>query len=358
MSLFSKATILAVLAAFLLAIVDLVGPAAKLADAADETAKQADGKLQWSIAAPGQVEPKSGEIQIGAITIGRVVEIPVKARQQVSAGQLLIRLEDDAAFARVLSAEAEVEIRERVRNNAGTTRRAKRRRDAANALAKAESDLFAARRELDRLVSKGTEPAADSESIAKAVLAVDEARAKVDRARKDLRVVRNNSKTPLLTRIESALALARANRTLAYEAFEKTRIRAPVDGTVLKINVRAGEVVTPSPAQSVVLFGDVSSLRVRAEVDERDVANVTIGQKVTIRSDAFEGQDFSGTVSEVFPALGPGRLGMRGPGRPSNANVLEVLVDISGASPLLPGMQIDVLFGANAPSTAAVRTRR
>ncbi len=84
----------------------------------------------------------------------------------------------------------------------------------------------------------------------------------------------------------------------------------------------------------------------------------TDGTNFTIRSDAFEGQNFSGTVSEVSPALGPGRIAMRGPGRPSNANVLEVLVDISGASPLLPGMQIDVLFGANAPSTAAVRTRR
>ncbi len=357
-SLFLKATMLVVFSAFLLAIADLVGPAPRFADAAEEGAKDVDSKLQWSIAAPGRVEPKSGEIRIGATTVGRVAEIPVKARQQLKAGQLMVRLEDDDALARVLSAEAEVEIRQRDRNNAGTTRRAKKRRDAADALAKAESKLFAARRELDHLVSKSTEPAADDESIAKSVAAVDDAHAKVVKTREDLRVIRNDSNTPLLTRTESALALARANRTLAYEAFEKTRIRAPLDGTVLKINIRVGEVVAPSPAQSVVLFGDVSSLRVRAEVDERDVANVTIGQNVTIRSDAFEGQDFGGTVSEVSPALGPGRIGKRGPERPTNANVLEVLVDINSTSPLLPGMQIDVLFGANAPNTATAAAKK
>lgn len=320
---------------------------AETADAQESV--EIDDKLQWSIAAPGRVEPKAGEVQIGATAIGRVLEIPVDARQRVKAGQLLVRLEDAEAMARVMSAEAQVEIRQRARNNAGTTRRAKKRRDATDALSDAEEELFDARRTLDKITLEGNQPGAEEISLSEAIATVNNAREKVRSNRAELRKIRSESNTPLLTQSESALALARANRTLAYEAYEKTRVRAPVDGTVLKINVREGEVVAPSPGQPVILFGDISSLRVRAEVDERDVSNVNTGQVVTIRSDAFEGRDFSGEVSEISPALGPGLIGRRGLERPVNANVLEVLVEIKGSSPLIPGMQVDVLFGASAP---------
>jgi len=311
---------------------------------------EADTKLQWSIAAPGRVEPKAGQVKIGATTIGRVLDISVEAGQRVKAGHLLVRLEDAEAMARVLSTEAEVELRQRARNNRGTTRRARRRRNASDALADAEEELFAARRELDRIALDGNQPSADELSLSEAMAKVDKARERVRDNREKLRKIRSDNKTPLLTQTESALALARANRTLAYEAFEKTRIRAPSHGTVLKINVREGEVVAPTAMQPVILFGDVSSLRVRTEVDERDISNVNTGQIVTIRSDAFEGRDFTGEVSEISPALGPGLIGKRGPERPLNANVLEVMVDIKGSSPLIPGMQVDVLFNANPAS--------
>jgi HlyD family secretion protein len=94
----------------------------------------------------------------------------------------------------------------------------------------------------------------------------------------------------------------------------------------------------------LLLLGDVSALKVRAEVEERDAAKVRVGQVVVVRSDAYQDREFNGKVASLAPSLGPGKLGQRGPRRPSDVDVLEVVVDMDGQPPLLPGMRVDVFF--------------
>src|SRR5205085_4762793 len=89
---------------------------------------------------------------------------------------------------------------------------------------------------------------------------------------------------------------ARAELALAETMLEQTRIRAPAAGTVLQVLVKAGELAGPALEGGVVTLGDISSLRVRAEVDERDIEKVKVGQRVAIRTDAFRGTEFAGKV--------------------------------------------------------------
>ena len=72
-----------------------------------------------------------------------------------------------------------------------------------------------------------------------------------------------------------------------------------------------------------------------------------------VRSDAFAGQDFEGKISSLAQALGPSRLGQRGPRRPTDVDVLEVIIDLTGKPPLLPGMRVDVFLKADAPGQPA-----
>ena len=62
-------------------------------------------------------------------------------------------------------------------------------------------------------------------------------------------------------------------------------------------------------------------------------------------------------ISSLAQALGPSRLGQRGPRRPTDIDVLEVIIDLSGRPPLLPGMRVDVFLKADAaaaqPAAAA-----
>ncbi len=76
---------------------------------------------------------------------------------------------------------------------------------------------------------------------------------------------------PLPSRLESSLTLARSDVTQVLNAIERTRVRAPADGTVLNVWAKQGEVAVTSPEAPLALLETWGSLRVRTEVEERDV---------------------------------------------------------------------------------------
>ena len=86
---------------------------------------------------------------------------------------------------------------------------------------------------------------------------------------------------------EGQFNVARTELRLAFVELDRLTIRAPIAGTVLVVNAKVGELATPSSPQPLISLGDLSTLRVRAEVDERDVGKIKLGQKVVIRADAF-----------------------------------------------------------------------
>jgi hypothetical protein len=94
----------------------------------------------------------------------------------------------------------------------------------------------------------------------------------------------------------------------------------------------------------LVVMGDISKLRVRAEVDERDVAKIKMGQETVIRCDAYPGKNFNGRVVQIAPSLGLPTMDSRHAPQPANVGVMSVLIDLDGKVPLLSGMRTDVLF--------------
>jgi HlyD family secretion protein len=304
----------------------------------------------WAASAPGRVEPASGEIRMSAQVPGRVADVLVSVNDRISAGDLLVRLADEDLLARVNAARAEVAVRKRDRDAESVSGAAKERRNAEDRLSDAERHLAFTREELDRALR--VKRSGGTADLDKAHEGVTKAADEVEEARANLRkVLANNPPAP--TRVEAALAAARAELSLAEAALERTRIRAPSNGTVLQLNVKVGETVAPSPESVLVVVGDVSSLRVRAEFEERDIGKVRVGQGAVVRSDAFPGKDFEGTVTSSAKSLGPSKLGQRGPRRPTDIDVLEVIIDLSGQPPLLPGMRVDVFLKADASSPSA-----
>jgi len=91
----------------------------------------------------------------------------------------------------------------------------------------------------------------------------------------------------------------------AQAALDNLSLRAPIAGTVLQLAARSGELASPSAPLPLVLLGDLSVLRVRVELDERDVGEIRLGQPVVVRSAAFPGRDFAGKVLSVAPSLAP-----------------------------------------------------
>jgi HlyD family secretion protein len=307
----------------------------------------------WAASAPGRVEPMGGEIRISGQMAGRVTDVLVGVNDRVTTGDLLLKLADEELTARVLAARAEVAVRKRDRDNENVNRSAQDRRTAEDNFANAERQLVAARSDLDRLLRdkrNGGTPSSGDVSKARETVRTSVERLEQNRValQKALAV-----DTSIQTRLEAGLTAARAELTLAEAAYERARIRAPADGNILQINTKVGEIVAPSPENILVVVGDTSSLRVRAEFEERDIGKVRVGQAAVIRSDAFPGKDFIGKVSSLAQALGPTKLGQRGPRRPTDVDVLEVIIDIEGQPPMLPGMRVDVFLKAELASQPA-----
>ena len=83
----------------------------------------------------------------------------------------------------------------------------------------------------------------------------------------------------------------------AEARYEKTLIRSPINGVILRKHHRSGESVSNSSTvpDPIVTIGDNSMLRVRVDVDETEVAMVKVGQPAYVTADAFHKQKFPAT---------------------------------------------------------------
>ncbi len=319
------------------------------------SAKTVTRATQWSASASGRVEPLRGEVRLSAPAPGRVVEIAVAVNDRVKAGDLLMRLDDEDARQRVIGTEAEALVRRRERDaEANPGRPAADRRNAEDLAANTDRLLANARAELDRVLRarRSGSGGVTEEAVQAERNAVAAAQDKLEADRAALRRAQAVQGVPLPTRVEAALTAARSELALAEMALERTRVRAPSDGTVLQILPRIGETAAASPEQTLVVLGDLTQLRVRAEVEERDVAKVRAGQVVVVKSDAFPGREFSGKVATLAKTLAPAKLSQRGPRRPNDLDTLEILIDLDPADVLLPGMRVDVFFKGDQETSA------
>ena len=304
---------------------------------------------RWQAVAPGQIESQSGEIRIAPTVIGLVDEVLVKVNDTVFAGEPLIRLVDTELRARLTGAEAQVTLRKRVRDAGPATGPADERRKVEDALSDAEQAAFEARSAVDRAAAKwrgGGEPDSSLTSARAALL-----RAQDELKKREDDLWRIDQRGALPTQVEGQLRVARSELNVARAALQNLTIRASIDGTVLQVNVKVGELATPSALQPLVLLANLSALRVRAELDERDLGSIRVGQAVSVRVAAFPGREFEGSVSSIAPLVEAGRLDARGTRNQAAADVVEVMVELARPGPLAVGMKADVYFHLDKSST-------
>ena len=295
---------------------------------------------RWLAVAPGKVEPPSGIIKVAAPTIGIVSKVMIKVNDTVFAGEPLIQLNDDEILARYAAAEAQAGMRRRLRDEQAATGKANDRRKAEDALAEAETAAFDAQVAVDRAAVAWRSSGGSAANLTTARAALARAQDEVSRRQTALRAI----DAPLLTPNEAQVVSARGDLALARVNLEKSKIRAPIDGTILQVNINPGELAAPSALQPLLSIANLSTLNVRAELDERDVGELKIGQTASIRAAAFPGKEFAGTVTSIAPIVEPSKLGSRGPGNRTDVDAVEVVVKLTQPGPLATGMKVDVYF--------------
>ena len=317
-----------------------------LSSKADEASKVKDlaPAIDWVAAAPGRIEPKSGVIRIGAALVGRIAEVAIKENDKVEEGELLIRLDDDEARARLQAAETEVASRKRERDAQPLDKDRSELRTAEDNVFTAERALTNAHFELEFELKARREGNGGDDRVTQARNDLAKAEDRLQDERSNYAKAKAKPNIPAPSQLESALQAARSNVAVAEALLEKTRILAPVGGTVLQLPAKIGEMVAPSPDQTLAVLGDMSVVRLKAELDEIDVSKVKVGRKVVVKSNAYPGEEFSGTVAELAPSLTSPQFALRGARRPMDVEVLPVTIDLEGNPPLLPGMRADAFF--------------
>jgi RND family efflux transporter MFP subunit len=101
---------------------------------------------------------------------------------------------------------------------------------------------------------------------------------------------------------EDALAQARAADAAARSARARLadyRIKAPFAGRVIRREAEPGDLASVGKPMFVV--ADTGALRITADIDERDVGRLAVGQDAAVRSDSFPGRVFSARITEITP---------------------------------------------------------
>src|SRR5262249_7113722 len=139
---------------------------------------------------------------------------------------------------------------------------------------------------------------------------------------------------------KAQVAAARARLEVARAELAKTRLVAPFAGRVLQVFAEPGETAGPATAQPVLLLADLSRRRVRAFVEELDVAKVRQGQRAVVTADGLPGREFDGKVAVVLPRMGKRAPQSDAPGEYKDVYYREVLIDLEKATELPTNLRV------------------
>ncbi len=307
-------------------------PQAKDFKAAQRIAASRDGKADFraplraagAIAGQGIIEPRDREVKVGAPVGGVIAHLFVKEGDRVRAGQPLVELQDDVEKTAVEVALAQLE-------KAKAGQRLEEQRalaaDAASAEAKARLSAISAQR-TRALMEKGAATVDDDDKASY--------QARIDQAASEgfeARAVQARSGWRL------DVAVSQAQLDQARAQLDRLTIRSPLDGTVLQLVVREGEYYSVASSQ-LATVGDLTKIRARLDVDERDIASVRLGQRGYVTAEAFGARRFPGTVVDIARRMGRKNQRTDEPTERIDTKIREVVLELDDGHELVQGIRV------------------
>lgn len=296
-------------------------------------------------AASGRIEGLSDTIDVAAASDGVLKAVYVTEGQFVAKNTLLgeIGCDDLKAALESSLAEADVSRQARVRLLRGA--RTEERQVAAQKTAAARATLAEAKAQINRqhALYKGGEISAADYERAKRDFGVAQADFKA--ALRGQHMVDASPLPEDKARADSEVAAAEDQVQEAQERLKKCAILAPISATVLRVDARPGESFSTVTPRSLFTLADVSGRRVKAEIDERDVSKIAVGQQVIINSEGVFGQVFTGSVKSISSVMGRKSVFADDPADKLDRDVLEATIALGADAKALPiGLRVTVRF--------------
>lgn len=260
------------------------------------TFKVSRGELRQSVVASGKVRSPQ-RIELTSQISGRVMQIPVQEGQAVVAGELLIRLDDTewrAALAQARAALSQSELRLVQIQQLAQPLAAQSQRQAGANLQQARQNFA----RTDELVGKGFY---SKTQLDEAQRNFEIAESQWQASQLQLRSQQNGGSDERLARI--AIEQARASVDVAQSRLDYTRLTTPVAGMVLTRSVEPG--ITVQPGKVLMTLSPAGDTELIAQIDEKNLALLRLGQEATASADAYPEQRFAAELTFISPAIDP-----------------------------------------------------
>lgn len=303
-------------------------------------ASRADAGL---VAGPGRVEPVSEDIRVSAEIEGRLKSVKVEEGSYVRRGQVLAVINNDDYRAQVASAAAKLREREADLRKVENGARAEERQEALAAVKEVQAVVENARLEMERRQRLHRDGVVSREEAENYEREYKVAKARYEAAAQHYALIDDPSREEDVAHAQAGVALAQANLEQARARYEKTFVRSPIDGVVLRRHHRAGESVTISSnsPDPIVTLGDTRVVRVRVDVDEDDIGRIRVGDRAYVTADAFGSDKFWGHVVLVGKEMGPKNLRTDEPTERVDKKILETLIQLDDDRELPIGLRMD-----------------
>jgi HlyD family secretion protein len=233
--------------------------------------------LEETVSASGKIQPEV-EVSISSDVSGEIIGLSVKEGDSIKKGDLLVKIEQDLYLASIDRATAAV-----------NTSKANLANSRAR-LIQNESRLRASKSNYNRsklLFNQGIISASDWEQIESEY---ETAFAEVSAGTESVSAARYN--------VESTQASLKEAR----ENLDRTSIYSPMDGVISRLDVELGERVVGTAQMTgteMLRVANLDMMEVVVEVNENDINRVSIHDTVVIEVDAFDDEEFKGTVTEI-----------------------------------------------------------
>ena len=261
-----------------------------------------------AVAAVGLIESSSENIRIGTHLSGIVDEVLVRAGDDVAQSAPLFRLETRHLRASLADADAALDV-------------------ARTGVAVAEANLGDARQQLDLVLAVRDKRAVSEDDVQRRRYAAATAEARVAQAK-------------------AGVKAAQAERDRVQVEIDRSTVRAPIAGSILKVNVRAGEFASAGAlAEPLIILGNIKPLYVRVDVDEHEAARVRPDAPATaaLRGDASIRAPLR--FVRIEPLVIPKKSLTGDSAERVDTRVLQVLYEIERSDPrFLVGQQMDVFI--------------
>jgi HlyD family secretion protein len=250
--------------------------------------------LSW-VSVTGTIE--AIQVDVSAKIAGRIVARPVDEGDRVTAGQLLVKLDDSEQVADLRRQEAAVRTAQSTLNDLVAGARRQELEDAQAALQSAAATREWTERDYRRAEALFRQALIAAQEVDRARQAFEVAVAQEKSARQKLLLLEAGSRPDQIEAVRGQLAQARSALAMAQVRLREMTIFSPVDGMVLRKNLEVGEMA--NPGVPILTLMKPSEIWVRAYVPEEEIGRIKVGDPARIAIDAFPARRFPGRIIEI-----------------------------------------------------------